>query len=259
MRENSVKKMLNEGVASLGTFVFEFNTTGIARIAAEAGADFIVFDMEHTGWSIESIRTLIATTPASTVPMVRIPATQYHFIANVLDMGAMGVMAPMVESSEQAELLVRSAKYPPEGRRGCAFGIAHDDYKSDGDILETMRSANREQVLIAQIETAAGVEHVGSIAGVEGIDVLWVGHFDLSTSLGIPGEFDHPRFLEAVARVSQACRDHNKIGGFMASGVTNATWLLEQGFRMQAFGGDLWLYGQALKDGLKAVRERLQE
>ena len=116
MRENSVKKKLNESDVSLGTFVFEFNTTGIARIAAEAGADFIVFDMEHTGWSIESIRMLIATTPASTVPMVRIPATQYHFIANVLDMGAMGVMAPRVESSEQDALVVRSAKYPPVSR-----------------------------------------------------------------------------------------------------------------------------------------------
>ena len=95
------------------------------------------------------------------------------------------------------------------------------------------------------------------IARVEGIDVLWIGHFDLTTSLGIPAQFEHPTYLEAVARVSKACRDHGKIGGFMAADVENAKWLLEQGFRMQAFGGDLWLYQQALQNGLRAVRDEL--
>ncbi len=258
MKTNHVKRKLTEGGISLGTFVFEFNTTGIGRIATEAGAEFILFDMEHTGWTMETIRLLMATTPHPTVPMVRIPATEYHFIARALDSGAMGIMVPMVENVDQAELLVRSAKYPPLGRRGAAFGIAHDDYKS-GDILEKMTLANREQILIAQIETATGLDHVEEIAGTEGIDVLWIGHFDLSTSLGIPGQFEHPTFKAAVARVSKACHDHNKIGGFMASGVENAQWLFDQGFRMQAFGGDLWLYGQALKDGLRAVRDGLHK
>jgi 2-keto-3-deoxy-L-rhamnonate aldolase RhmA len=258
MRDNPVRSKLAAGGVSLGTFVFEFNTTGIARIAAEAGAEFVIFDMEHTGWSVETIRMLIATTPNTTVPMVRVPATQYHFIARVLDMGAMGVMAPMVESVEQAETLVRSAKYPPAGRRGAAFGISHDDYRG-GDIISTMESANREQMLIAQIETVAGLENVEAIAAVDGIDVLWIGHFDLSSSLGIPGQFEHPKFKEAVSRVSDACRRHNKIGGFMSSGVDNAKWLIEQGFRMQAFGGDLWIYQQALGEGLREVREGIDD
>lgn len=258
MRENKVQNELTDGGVSLGTFVFEFNTTGITRIAAEAGAEFVIFDMEHTGWSVETIRMLVATTPSTIVPMVRIPATQYHFIARVLDMGVMGVMAPMVESAEQAETLVRSAKYPPAGRRGAAFGIAHDDYQG-GDILATMESANSQQMLIAQIETAAGLENVDAIAAVDGIDVLWIGHFDLSSSLGIPGQFEHPKFKEAVATVSDSCRRHNKIGGFMSSGVENARWLIEQGYRMQAFGGDLWLYQQALGDGLRAVRKGIED
>ncbi len=254
MKTNNVKRRLAEGGVSLGTFVFEFNSTGIGRIAAEAGAEFIVFDMEHSGWSMETIRMLMATTPHPTVPMVRIPAAEYHFVARALDMGAMGIMVPMVESIAQAELLARSAKYPPAGRRGTAFGVAHDDYKS-GDIVETMRSANEEQILIAQIESRAGLENVDAIADVEGIDVLWIGHYDLTTSLGIPGQFGHPTFKEAVARISKACRDHGKIGGFMAADVENAKWMLAQGFRMQAFGGDLSLYGRALAAGLTAVRE----
>lgn len=255
MRDNPVRQTLSEGGSSLGTFVFEFNTTGIARIATAAGAEFVVFDMEHTGWSIESIRTLIATTPNSSVPIVRVPTTEYDFIARALDMGAMGVMVPMVETPEQAQLIVQSAKYPPLGRRGAAFGIAHDDYQS-GDVQQKMLSANDQQLLVAQIETATGIENVEKIAAIEGIDVLWIGHFDLSTSLGIPGQFEHPKFLSAIDRVLEAARNHHKIGGFMAEGVENAKSLLERGFRMIAFGGDLWLYQQTLSEGLKAVRQK---
>lgn len=159
MRENPVKRALSAGQTSLGTMVLEFATTGIARISAAAGAEFILHDLEHTGWSMETMRMLLATARgANLVPLVRVPATEYHFIARVLDLGAMGVMAPMVESVEQATRLVQSAKYPPQGRRGCAFGVAHDDYQA-GDNLEKMTTANRETLIIAQIETAAGLEH----------------------------------------------------------------------------------------------------
>jgi 2-dehydro-3-deoxyglucarate aldolase/4-hydroxy-2-oxoheptanedioate aldolase len=255
MKPNPVKQRLSEGGVSLGTMVFEFNTTGVARIAAGAGAEFVIFDLEHTGWSVETIRTLVASSGAADlVPMVRIPATEYHFVARVLDMGARGLMVPMVESEEQARTIVRSAKYPPQGRRGAAFGVAHDDYQT-GDILATMRTANAEQLLIAQIETAAGVEQVDRIAGVEGIDVLWIGHFDLTNSLGIPGQFDHPDFHRAIDRVLSACRAHGKAPGFMAADVPTGRSLLSRGFRMLAYGGDLWIYQQALREGLAGLRQ----
>ncbi|MFQ5983089.1 MAG: HpcH/HpaI aldolase/citrate lyase family protein [Woeseiaceae bacterium] len=258
MRENRVKRALSGGGVAIGTLVFEFNTTGIARIVAEAGAEFVIFDMEHTGWSIETVRTLMATSRAAElVPLVRVPATQYHFLARVLDVGAMGLMVPMVESEEQGRLIVQSAKYPPVGRRGAAFVMAHDDYRA-GDIAATMQTANQEQLLIAQIETAPGLENVDSIAAVDGIDVLWIGQFDLTNALGIPGQFDHPNFQRATDRVLEACRKHNKTAGFMATGVEDAKSLLDQGFRMLGYGGDLWLYQQALSDGLRAVRQNVE-
>lgn len=255
MRTNSVKRKLQAGEVSIGTFVFEFNTTGIARIAAAAGSEFVVFDMEHTGWSIETIRTLIATTRCTAIPpIVRVPATEYHFIARVLDMGAMGVMVPMVESAGQARNLVASAKYPPVGRRGTAFGVAHDDY-SAGDIAGKMASANAETLLIAQIETADGVRNVDSIAAVPGIDVLWIGQFDLSTSLGIPGEFRHERFQTAMDAVLQATSRHQKSAGFMPPDLAVGCELIDRGFRMIAHGGDLWLYQAALQHGVTALQQ----
>jgi 2-keto-3-deoxy-L-rhamnonate aldolase RhmA len=234
--------------------VFEFPSTGIARIAAEAGADFVIYDMEHTGWSIETIRNLMASSRAADlVPMVRVPATEYNLIARPLDVGAMGIMVPMVESAEQAQVIADSGRYPPLGKRGAAFGVAHDDY-SGGDIMEKMASANEEILLIAQIETARGVENVDAIAAVDGIDVLWIGHFDLTNSLGIPGQFSHPAYLEAVERVLEACRAHNKAPGIMAGAVADGQAELQQGFRALAYSGDLWLYQLALRQGLDALR-----
>jgi 2-keto-3-deoxy-L-rhamnonate aldolase RhmA len=258
MRTNTVKQRIQRGGVSIGTMVFEFNTTGIARIVSQAGADFALFDMEHTGWSVETIRQLLATSRASElVSMVRVPATEYHFIARVLDMGAMGIMVPMVESADQAGKIVQSARYPPQGRRGAAFGIAHDDY-TGGNLVEKIASANTETLLIAQIETARGLENADQIAAVPGIDVLWIGQFDLTNSLGIPGQFDHPRFVEAVQTVIRACRQHDKTAGYMVTDAVGGRAMLDQGFRILAYSGDLWLYQAALRQGVADLRQHVR-
>jgi 2-dehydro-3-deoxyglucarate aldolase/4-hydroxy-2-oxoheptanedioate aldolase len=254
MRENKVKHKLRAGGTALGTMVMEFNTTGIARLAAEAGAEFVMFDMEHTGWSVETIRTLLATSRAADlVPMVRVPVTQSHFVARVLDMGAMGIMVPMVESEEQARQIVQFAKYPPQGRRGTAFGVSHDDYQ-DGDVGSKMRSANQEVLLIALIESVPGLENLDRIAAVEGIDVLWMGHFDLTTSMGIPGEFSHPRFREALQRLPQACQRNGKAAAIMVANEEEGRTLHAAGYRCLSYSGDIWLYKSALRAGINALR-----
>jgi 2-dehydro-3-deoxyglucarate aldolase/4-hydroxy-2-oxoheptanedioate aldolase len=238
--------------------VFEFGSSGVARIIAHAGADFAIFDMEHSGWSTETVKSLFtACHGTNVIPMARVPATQYHLISRVLDSGAMGIMVPMVESEEQARVIALSAKYPPVGRRGAAFGVAHDDY-TGGDVAEKIRSANAEGLLIAQIETADGVEQVEQIAAVEGIDVLWIGHFDLTNSLGIPAQFDHPRYQTAVARVLAACERHGKAAGFMVASVDEAADKLKRGFRCIAYWGDIWIYQQALTQSITRIRAAAQ-
>ncbi len=256
MRPNPVKRDLRKGKMTLGTMVFEFATPGIARIAAAAGAEFVVFDQEHSGWGIDTIRTLMATARAAdVVPLVRVPATQYHFIARPLDVGARGVMVPMVETAEQASLVVSSAKYPPQGNRGAAFGVAHDDYEAAVDVLSGMQNANDETLVIVQIETQRGIENVEEIAAVESVDVLWIGLNDLTNSMGIPGQFDHPDYLRAIDRFLEACRGKGKAPGIMSTGVNEARAQLEQGFRCVAYWGDIWLYASALREGLASIRE----
>ena len=114
--------------------------------------------------------------------------------------------------------------------------------------------ANEEGLLIAQIETGQGVEIADAIAAGDGIDVLWIGHFDLTNSLGIPGQFSHPTYLEAVDQVLEACQRHGKAPGIMAGAVADGQAQLQQGFRAMAYSGDLWLYQLALRQGLDALR-----
>jgi len=256
MRENTVKRTLAaEGVA-LGSFAFEFPSRGIGRMAAAAGADFLLYDMEHTGWSLETIGWLVAATGEGVVPMVRVPAGARHFVSPALDLGALGVMVPMVGSAQAAREVVAAAKYPPLGTRGVAFGMAHDDYRP-GEHGEGMRRANAETFLIAQIETTEGLEAVEAIAAVEGIDALWVGQSDLTASLGFPGRFEEPRFTEALSRVARAATERGKAAGYMATSPEEAERVLGLGYRLLALWGDGPLYVQALRGGLEQIRSGL--
>jgi 2-dehydro-3-deoxyglucarate aldolase/4-hydroxy-2-oxoheptanedioate aldolase len=257
MRENRAKRVLREGGVPLGSMVFEFNTSGLARIAAAAGADFLIYDMEHTGWSMETIRMLMASSRAADLaPFVRVPALEYHFIARALDVGALGIMVPMLETEEQAREFVACVKYPPQGRRGAAFAVAHDDYR-DGDVASKMRSANEETLLIALLETRRGVENAERIAAVEGIDVLWIGHFDLSNSMGIPAQFQHPDLQAAIDRILAAARKHGKACGFMAASPEEGRALIDRGFGILCYWGDIWIYRETLARGIAGIRESL--
>lgn len=239
---------------AFGPMVIEFFTPGLPAIVAATGADFILYDMEHSGADIETMKAQFAACRGlSLAPLVRVPANRYHFIARALDAGAHGIMVPMVESREQAEEIVAAAHYPPYGRRGAAFSIAHDDYRG-GHPVEKMRQARARTLIIPQIETARGLEQVEEIAAVEGIDVPWVGHFDLTSFLGIPGQFDHPDYNKAIDRVLAAARRHNKPAGFMAADETWAKAYWGRGFRMIAYGLDHLVYQAALAKGLRQLR-----
>ena len=181
---------------------FEFSTSGVARLADAAGADFVMFDMEHTGWGMDTMRQLLAAARGTGVTsLVRVPGAQRQFVSPVLDLGALGVMVPQMESADDARPSGRIRALPAGGTRG--VGVYYPDAMPDG-LAAALELANREQLLIAQIETAAGVEAAHEIAAVDGIDLLWIGHFDLTTSLGAPGEFGNPRHTAAVEQVFAA-------------------------------------------------------
>jgi 2-keto-3-deoxy-L-rhamnonate aldolase RhmA len=251
MRANPVKAKLAAGQTILGLMCFEFSSSGVARLAEAAGADFVMFDMEHTGWGLDTMRQLLAAARGTSVTsFVRVPGAQRQFVSSVLDLGALGVMVPQMESADDARRLVEFARFHPGGTRG--VGVYYPDAMPDG-LAAALELANREQLLIAQIETAAGVEAAHEISAVDGIDLLWIGHFDLTTSLGAPGEFGNPRHTAGVEQVFAAAAAAGKPVGALATSVADARALLGQGYRALVYG-DSMLFTGALREALGALR-----
>lgn len=256
MRDNPVKKALAGGSTSFGSMVFEFFTPGMPRILANAGAEFALYCMEHTGAGFETLKPQFSVCRAlGVVPLVRVPGTEYDFIARALDCGALGVMVPLVDTAEQAQFIVSCTRYPPEGRRGAAFGFAHDDF-AGGDVVEKMRMIHARTLTIAMIETAKGLENVDAIAAVPGVDVLWLGHFDLTNFLGIPGDFSHPRYKDAIKRITSAASRHGKAAGYMAADAALGREYLGHGFRMIATGTDQGMLQAAIAANIGAWRSK---
>lgn len=252
MTSETLRSRLARGGTAFGTMVFEFNTLGVPRIVAAAGADFALIDLEHTGWGIEGIRPLLAAGGAQDVEMlVRVQGSARHLISPALDLGAQGVMVPMIDDSIEAERVVQAARFPPGGSRG--FGLLYPD-QLEGGVGAAMRAADETTLVILQIETGAGLDHVEEIAATPGVDVLWVGQFDLSIALGVPGAFDDARETQAEDRVLAACAGAGIAAGVLVGSVDAARAMFARGFRMIALGSDIDLYGGALRSGLEALR-----
>jgi 2-dehydro-3-deoxyglucarate aldolase/4-hydroxy-2-oxoheptanedioate aldolase len=249
-----MKPLLAAGGSAYGAMIFEFFSPGIPQICKNAGADFVLYDMEHTGLSFETLKMQFALCRGlNLVPMVRVPRGEYHFIARALDVGAHGVMVPMVGTAEEAAQIVACTRYPPAGRRGAAFNFAHDDYQG-GDVVGKIAEIHERTLVIPQIETAEGLANVEAIAAVPGVDVLWLGHFDLTNFMGIPGEFRNPDFISAVKRIVAACEKNGKTAAYIATDDDVAREFKAYGFRLFAYGLDQLLLQDALKRGLDVLR-----
>jgi 2-keto-3-deoxy-L-rhamnonate aldolase RhmA len=255
MRANPVRNKLLAGGASFGFMAFELFTPGLFAIAAQAGAEYIVLDMEHSGAGPETMKDQFAFARSTGVmPFVRVPGLAHHLIAPMLDAGAMGIMVPLVETAEQARAIVDACRYRPQGRRGLAFAVAHDDYGKPGNVQTTIEAANQRTLVIALIESAKGIANADAIMATPGVDVGWFGHYDFTDSLGFAGDFNRPEFDAAVETLVAACKRHGKAAGFLAGDVKTALAWRAKGFRCLAYGTDVALFRDALAEGLNALR-----
>lgn len=255
MSEQGLKEMAATKTAKLGHFVVEFATPGIGHILKSAGCDFVLFDLEHSGFGFETVKSAIRYFEAARLPaIVRVPSKEYHHIARAMDMGAEGLMLPMVGNVEEARHIVNSMKYHPAGKRGVALQVAHDNYRA-GAVADKFIAANKRTTLFCQIETAEGVENADALAAIDGVDCLWVGHFDLSVSLGVPGEFGHPLFKAAIDRTIAATRKHNKALGRLVPNVQTGIDIYSQGFDFVCYSGDVWVLHNALAEAIGQLRE----
>jgi 2-dehydro-3-deoxyglucarate aldolase/4-hydroxy-2-oxoheptanedioate aldolase len=249
---NGLRARMLAGEMALGTMLFEFNTFGIPRILADAGADFVMIDLEHTGWGVPEVLPLLATARAEPIePIVRVQGSARHQVSAVLDAGAAGVMVPMVADAAEAAAVVEAARFAPDGGRG--FGLVYPDQVANG-VQHATEAAEAETMVILLIETMEGLENVEEIAATPGVDVLWVGQYDLSMSMGIPGALEDPRLQAAEDRVVAACEQAGITAGVLVGSVEIAKSMQSRGFRMIALGTDINLYSRALRDELAVVR-----
>lgn len=242
--------------AKIGTFVFEFATPGIGQILAAAGAEYAVLDMEHSGFGWDTARAVVKYMQAADLPLVvRVPSKAHEQLSRALDIGADGVMVPMVSSLEQARHVVRTLKYWPEGRRGVAMGLAHERYATGGPGLrERFAAHNARTAIFLQIEDGPGAEAADAMAAIPEVDVLWVGHNDLSVALDEPGAFDAPAFVAAEEKTIAACRRHRKSAGRLARDAAEARVFIARGYDFVSIATDVALLQSALAQGVAAVR-----
>lgn len=259
MKPNKMQQALAANGAAVGHMISEFGGRNIARIVAGANPDFVMIDMEHTGSDTERIADLCAWFRATDIaPFVRVPQGLYHFCARTLDAGALGIMVANVETAEQAKKIVNACKYAPLGHRGVALGGAHNDFVFP-DPVEYFAYANRNTTVICMIESPVGLANVDAIAATEGVDVLWVGHYDLTQAMGIPAQFQHPDFLNALKKVTATAKAHGKSAGIQPGNEADARQWRGLGFNVISWGIDYAVYRAALVEGVNTLRGILAE
>ncbi len=223
MKANGLRLELERGEAALGCFV-SFPSPALVELTGYAGFDFVVIDAEHGPLNVETAENMIrAADTVDVAPVARVPQNDPKVILRYLDAGAVGIQVPMIESREDA---VRAVRHPPLGERGLA-GVRAARYKVSAAYCE---AANREVLLIVQIETRAGLENVEQIAAVDGVDLLFVGPTDLSASLGAPGASGSPEVEKGIARVLEAADRAGKPAGILARSPEGVREARERGF-----------------------------
>ena len=251
MRRNQLLEIWESGGSALNCFVSMTDVYG-AELLAHQGFDCLTVDLQHGFQDYPMLATqftAISTTP--TVPLARIRKLDEVDVVRVLDLGASGIICPLVNTQEDAEKLVRLAMYPPRGER--SFGPHRQMLYSGQDYPAR---ANEETSLIAMIETQQGLNNAEAIAAVDGIDCLYIGPADLSLNLGFsPGfEPDQPEMREAIATVLEACKNRGKIAGIHCGSAAFAQQMMAHGFRLVTVLNDAKLMATAAQEVIEAIK-----
>lgn len=248
MKKNTLKERLNQKQAVFGTWIMT-NSLDNAEILAHTGTDFIMIDAEHGSMDIETAGRMVSVIRGTqTTSLIRVAGNELSLIKRGLDTGAEGVMIPMVNTKEEAEQAVSFCKYPPVGVRGIGAGRAVLFGAGAEEFEDYYAQANDQTLVIVQIEHYTAVENIKEILSVPGIDIAFVGPYDLSTSMGLQGQLNHLEVQKSCQKVIEACKKYNVTPGIM-------TWTdgmeqhLNMGFKFLLGGID----GAILYDGVKQL------
>jgi len=255
MQTNHVKKALREGRLQLGCSFAQLRSPAVATILGKAGLDWCYLDAEHGPFDFGMLQDLCrASIAAGMAPIVRVADVQYHLIARSLDCGAMGILLPRVESPEIVAQAASWTRFPPVGVRGYGFTQHNVDYEPV-TIPQIIQHSNDNTMLVFQIETQAALDRRDELISVPGVDAVMVGPADLSISLGIPGQFEHPKLIDAIDKIVETCQRRHVAPGIHIRSLHLAKFWRDRGMRLLSTGGDaLFLFDKA-SETVKALRE----
>lgn len=252
MFKNKLKKDLYDGKTCIGTFI-SINSPDIVEVFGIAGFDFVIIDNEHGYMTPEtSVGLIRAAELRGMTPIVRATENSETVILRSLDVGAHGIQVPQINDKEAAELAVKRSKYYPQGIRGVAMPRAGDYGLSP--IFEYFKQENEETLVSVHCENVKGLENIDAIAATPGVDVIFFGPFDMSQSMGIPGQVEHQRIQEAAQIVLAACKKHGKIPGTFCGTPEAAKVRAAQGFRYIAIGMEVTLIGSYLRNVINIAK-----
>jgi len=254
--KNEVREKMLRGERTIGTF-FELGSATAAECLGFTGLDYIIIDTEHGPFNPQSALEFIrAARLYGLTPFARVQEISRAAILKLLDVGALGIIVPCVNSVADAEKIAEVGKYMPVGQRGVAntagSGFWFEDYAAHG-LRSYFETANRESMLIPQCETLGCLEHIEEVLKVPGIDGIFVGPFDLSTAMGIPGEFGRPEFRDALRHVQRACADAGKPSFIFAATPEAAREDFEMGYGSVTYGMDASTLTNAYRGIVKEI------
>ena len=251
---NRLRAALQEGRLCVGTMLVDVRQPSIMSILANAGFDFVLIDNEHGQFGVETIADLSrAARSEGVTPIVRVPELTYAAVAQSLDGGGQGIMLPRVTGPDQVSECLRYMKYQPEGRRGAVLARGHTAFRT-GPLLETLAALNRESFLVVQVETAEAVERLDEILPIPGVDAALVGPTDLSVSLGVGGQMDHPVLAEAIERTLAACTRHGVVPAIHTNDTAMTAGWARRGMRMVSINSEVGLLTWAGRQAVGAIR-----
>ncbi len=253
MTETILKDVINKRETGFGTMLFEMFVPGIGHILKNAGCDYGIIDMEHSGLDFGQLKEVIRYFEAADLaPVVRVPTSRTDHIARALDLGAQAIMVPMVNDAAEAKHIVNAVKFHPKGTRGIAMQIGHDKYDAV-PLSANLERSNQKTSVIVQIETKEGAKNAREIAAVDGVDCLWIGHGDLSASLGSPGDFSTTAYAAAFAAVVEAAKAEGKALGKLVVSAEEGHKRLAEGFSLLCLTADVKLLFNSLRSGLESL------
>lgn len=253
MKKNNLKKTLQDNKVVFGPFL-KITDPAVVEIMGFAGFDFVIIDEEHGPISVENAQNMIrAAESVNITPVIRVGNNDEALILRALDIGAQGIEIPQINSRSDAVRAVKSVKYSPQGERGVCRYVRAANYSSM-DKFEYFKSANDETMIIAHIEGVEGINNLDEILSVSGIDVIFIGPYDLSQSLGIPGEVNHSLVVEKMKEVISKCNKKKIAVGTFADDVETAKSWISLGVQYMAFSVDVGIFYETSKNILNKLK-----